>query len=132
MLTKPDRAGPAVSSNVVMEASALASPDTRVFEMAEVERLKVNPLGSREKEAEAFAEAPFRPLHELQLELPGRLGEDGGPDGLQRELTVMDAPQMGNKNGVKKRKIKRSDGMRGCCTFLAGFSLHQMGSGSPR
>jgi hypothetical protein len=97
-----------------MEASALASPDERVFETAEAERLKVNPCGAREKVADAAADAPLLPLNELQFELPGVLGwgEVLVGRGSQRVLTLREAAQTGNKNGAKKSKMKRRDLIR--------------------
>jgi hypothetical protein len=132
MLTKPCLGGPAVARKSVMEASALALPEATVLEMAEVERLKVKLSGESEKEAEASADAPLMPLNELQLELPGEAVANEGAVGLQRVLTLMDAPQTGNKKGVKNRKMRRRDFMRMRRSFLAGFSVPQNGSGSPR
>jgi hypothetical protein len=96
-----------------MEASALELPTATVFATASVERLNVNPSGCSANEAEACAEAPFDPLNELQLESPGVLDWGEAPvwSGLQRVLTVIEAPQTGNKNGVKNSKTKRRDPM---------------------
>ena len=116
-----------------MEAVALASPDERVLEMAEVERLKVNPSGAREKVAAAPADAPLLPLNELQLELPGVLswGEGLVGRGSQRVLTLMEAAQTGNKNGAKKSEMRRRDLIRSDGSFLDGFSFPRIGCENP-